>query len=179
MSELSEIGPELEIFLVRHGQSTANAEKVMQGWADYPLSEEGIMQARITGRYLNSTGVPVKAIYSSPLSRARRTAEEIGRRFAPQLHVELVDDLKDIDIGSLTDIPIGEARAEYPEFFDKRQSELSGFERFGGETFETFAERIRKGLGGIFQKHVGCRKRGYAGGLAGRIRYAFRNSFRT
>jgi broad specificity phosphatase PhoE len=154
MSDIMELGPELDIYLVRHGQSTANAEKVMQGWADYPLSEEGIIQARITGRYLYSTGVPVKGIYSSPLSRARRTAEEIARRFIPPLQVELVDNLKEVDIGSLTDIPIDEARVEFPDFFEVRQSELAGFERFGGEDVETFADRISKGLAEIFGNHV-------------------------
>jgi probable phosphoglycerate mutase len=154
MGDLLERGPELDIYLVRHGQSTANAEKVMQGWADYPLSEEGIIQARITGRYLYRSGVPIKGIYSSPLSRARRTADEIGRRFSPPIQVETIDDLKEIDIGSLTDMPIDEAQSEYPEFFSNRDSELSGFERFSGETLEKFAERIENGLFKVFAKHV-------------------------
>jgi broad specificity phosphatase PhoE len=154
MSRILEHGPELDIYLVRHGQSTANAEKVMQGWADYPLSEEGILQARIAGRYLQTTGVPIKAIYSSPLSRARRTAEEIGRRFIPPLKVELLDDLKEIDIGTLTDMPIADAKTEYPDFFSERKSELDEFERFGGETLGDFTQRIEDGLIKLFDKHV-------------------------
>ena len=154
MTDLLERGPELDIYLVRHGQSTANAEKVMQGWADYPLSEEGIIQARITGRYLYNSGIPIKGIYSSPLHRARRTAEEIARRFCPPLQVELVDDLKEIDIGSLTDMPIEEVQTEHPDFFAERDSDLSGFERFGGETVEKFGERIKNGLFKVLGKHI-------------------------
>jgi len=112
------------------------------------------MQARITGRYLYRSGIPIKGIYSSPLHRARRTAEEIARRFSPPRQVETIDDLKEIDIGSLTDMPIEEARAEYPDFFTRRQSELAGFERFGGETLEHFTERIKKGLITALGKHV-------------------------
>ena len=154
MSGILEHGPELDIYLVRHGQSTANAEKVMQGWADYPLSEEGILQARIAGRYLAATGVPLKAAYTSPLSRARRTAELIAGRFIPPARVEIVDELKEIEIGTLTDMPISEARTEYPDFFSARKSELDGFERFGGEKLEHFTQRIEDGLIKAFKRHV-------------------------
>src|SRR3712207_9239829 len=70
--------PELqELVLIRHGQSTANATGVWQGQLDFPLSEEGRRQARLTGRAL--AGESFDGIYSSPLSRAFETAEIISR----------------------------------------------------------------------------------------------------
>ena len=130
MTNIPEIGPELDIYIVRHGQSTANAEKVLQGWADYPLSQEGILQARVTGRYLVNSGVNLKAIYTSPLTRARRTAEEIARRFRPAVEVTAFDEFKEVDIGTLTDMPIEEARTEYNDFFQAVKVEFGDYECF-------------------------------------------------
>ena len=62
--------PEQEIFLIRHGQSTANASGVWQGQMEFPLSEEGRLQSRLAGNAI--TGQPFDAIYSSPLGRASR-----------------------------------------------------------------------------------------------------------
>lgn len=154
MSGLLEYGPELDIYIVRHGHSAANEERVMQGWADYPLSDLGIEQARNAGRYLAMSGVPVKAIYASPLSRARRTAEEIAVRFRPALDVITVDELKEISIGSLTDTPIKQAEIEHPKFFEERRAEMVGFDKFGGESMEAFTERVLNGLKIVFENHV-------------------------
>ena len=66
-----------ELLLVRHGQSTANANGVWQGQMEFPLSEEGRRQASLAGRAL--AGTDYDAIYSSPLARAFETAEIIAR----------------------------------------------------------------------------------------------------
>jgi broad specificity phosphatase PhoE len=71
--------PELrEMLLVRHGQSTANAQGIWQGQMDFPLSEEGRRQASLAGTALS--GEPFEGLYSSPLSRAFETAEIIRDR---------------------------------------------------------------------------------------------------
>ncbi len=153
MVNFTEIGPELDIYIVRHGQSIANADKLLQGWADYPLSEEGILQAKVTGRYLANTGVKLNRIYTSPLSRARRTADEIAKRFHPPVDVVTVEGLKEIDIGTLTDQPMDEARKEYPDFFKDANVQFDGFERFGGESRDKFEKRIADGLKHILDGH--------------------------
>lgn len=66
----------LEIALVRHGQSTANASGVWQGRLDFPLSDKGRAQARLTGEAFAADGL--EAIYASPLSRAHETARLIS-----------------------------------------------------------------------------------------------------
>jgi len=66
-----------EMVLVRHGQSTANAAGVWQGQLEFPLSDEGRLQARSVGKAL--AGERIDGIYSSPLSRAYETAEIIAR----------------------------------------------------------------------------------------------------
>ncbi len=66
----------LRLWLVRHGQSTWNAEGRIQGWADPPLSAQGQWQAeQIAGRLAS---VELAAIYTSTQQRAVQTAQAIG-----------------------------------------------------------------------------------------------------
>ncbi|MCD6345348.1 MAG: histidine phosphatase family protein [Anaerolineae bacterium] len=66
----------LRLWLVRHGQSTWNAEGRIQGWADPPLSAHGQRQAeQVAGRL---AAVELAAIYTSTLQRAAQTAQAIG-----------------------------------------------------------------------------------------------------
>lgn len=75
----------MEILLIRHGQS----ERPGGGQMDIPLSETGQAEARATGRMLKEAGIT--RIYSSPLSRALKTASiigsEIGREPVPDPHL--------------------------------------------------------------------------------------------
>ena len=84
-------------FFVRHGESTWNAARRVQGQSDVPLSEIGLAQAheaaaRVAGR-------PVGAVFASPLQRARRTAEIINA--ALELPMTLHDDLMEARLGVL------------------------------------------------------------------------------
>src|ERR1700722_15559886 len=62
--------------IVRHGQSTWNAEHRWQGLPDPPLSELGSEQARALAAELHD--VPLHAVYASDLQRARETAEAVA-----------------------------------------------------------------------------------------------------
>ena len=66
-------------YFVRHGESTWNVERRFQGQLDPPLSELGVLQAQSLARRLAQESRPA-AIVSSPLQRARNTAEIIGER---------------------------------------------------------------------------------------------------
>lgn len=63
------------VYFVRHGQSTHNAAPVFQG-PDSQLSEQGIAQAQVVAERL--AHVPFEALISSPLPRARQTAQAIA-----------------------------------------------------------------------------------------------------
>ena len=70
------------IGLLRHGQTNWNIDFRLQGVTDIPLNETGIEQARIAGEVLAqaaTTGDAWDLILSSPLSRARDTAEMVGQ----------------------------------------------------------------------------------------------------
>jgi uncharacterized phosphatase len=64
------------IYLVRHGETDWNRERRIQGATDIPLNDTGREQAAATGRLLSSR--TWDAIITSPLARARETAEIIG-----------------------------------------------------------------------------------------------------
>lgn len=63
----------VEIYLVRHGETDWNLQGRLQGQEDIPLNETGRKQAQACGEALR--GVEFHKIFSSPLSRARGTAE--------------------------------------------------------------------------------------------------------
>ncbi len=67
---------EQRAYIVRHGQTERSARHVYSGQTDVPLTALGRDQARRAGEILASAGID--AIFSSPLSRARDTAEAIA-----------------------------------------------------------------------------------------------------
>jgi broad specificity phosphatase PhoE len=77
-----------QVLIVRHGESTWNVERRWQGWLDAPLTDRGESQASVRARALAHEGVNPRVVYSSDLSRARRTAEII----AAHLEVPVVPD---------------------------------------------------------------------------------------
>ncbi|MCG9892982.1 MAG: histidine phosphatase family protein [Thermosynechococcaceae cyanobacterium MS004] len=65
------------VILVRHGETSFNAEGRVQGHIDIStLTEKGAAEARLVGQALQ--GIPIQAFYHSPLQRARQTAENIA-----------------------------------------------------------------------------------------------------
>ena len=69
-----------KLLLVRHGQTHANVDQVWHGHTDTPLNELGHQQAERLGEFFHNYLPQIHAIYSSPLQRARHTAERIGLR---------------------------------------------------------------------------------------------------
>jgi probable phosphoglycerate mutase len=78
------------VIIVRHGQSSYNAERVIQGRSDESvITEKGQSQARLLGEVLSSLNF--SAYYSSPLQRAKQTAEII-REYKPENPVITVEE---------------------------------------------------------------------------------------
>lgn len=66
------------LLLLRHAQSTWNAERRWQGWADAPLSELGREQSRAMAAWLEGLGVPFTAVVSSDMERSLETARTVA-----------------------------------------------------------------------------------------------------
>ena len=67
----------MKIYIIRHGETELNKQGLMQGITDAPLNASGREIAEISGR--NMRGIRFDACVSSPLCRARETAEIILR----------------------------------------------------------------------------------------------------
>lgn len=90
------------LILVRHGQTSANADGLLCGRADVPLTDLGVRQAKAVAAGI---GTPARVI-SSPLQRARDTAAAFGRP------VETDDRWIELDYGSLDLLALGDVPAE-------------------------------------------------------------------
>lgn len=77
------------LILLRHGQSTYNAENRFTGWVDSPLTDQGREEARKAAEVLASEGLAPDIVVTSVLERAITTAEvllhELGRSWIPVL----------------------------------------------------------------------------------------------
>ena len=65
----------MKIYVIRHGETNANKEGVLQGSSDWPLNENGIKLAKLTGQ--NMKDIKFDICYSSPLIRAKDTAKYV------------------------------------------------------------------------------------------------------
>lgn len=102
------------LYLIRHARSAWNAAGRMQGQADPPLDELGREQARALAAHLQPE--TFHAIYSSPLARARETAELIA---APHgLPIRFDDRLMERHLGEWTGLTGDEVNGRYPERAD-------------------------------------------------------------
>lgn len=66
-------GGKMEIYLIRHGETEWNTLRKLQGRSDTELNEVGIQLAQMTSKALED--IPFDVIYTSPLKRAKKTAE--------------------------------------------------------------------------------------------------------
>lgn len=142
-----------ELLLVRHGQSTANAQGVWQGQMEFPLSEEGRRQAALAGLALSRTAYD--AIYSSPLARAFQTAEIIARESGFAGEVVPVRGLVERHGGVLEGRTWAEQEQHNPEFARKFLS-LPEEERWafaGAETDEEVMARFEAAMDEIRAHH--------------------------
>jgi len=87
------------VTFLRHGESIGNVENRFQGHADFPLTDRGRAQARALAERWKSEGVTFDQAISSPLSRARETAEIICAALLVPL--ELDPDWMEINNGIL------------------------------------------------------------------------------
>ncbi len=142
-------GPATRVLIVRHGSTAHSAERRLSGRNDLPLNDVGTAQAAaLAARDFGAVDVVV----SSPLRRARQTAEAIA---TPRgLDVQLVDDLAEVDFGAFEGMTMGEARAAYPE---AAAAWLASIETAppGGESFAALARRVRRARDAVVAEHAG------------------------
>lgn len=89
----------MKLYVLRHGKTSWNALRKVQGAADIPLAKEGIDLAEKVGENLKD--VPFDLCFTSPLLRARQTAMLVLGRRAEQIPVISDKRIQEIDFGVL------------------------------------------------------------------------------
>jgi probable phosphoglycerate mutase len=130
------------VYLARHGQTAYNLEGRFQGQQAVPLDDTGRAQAAELAE--RAAGYGFRALWCSPLLRARETADVVARR----LGLEPVEDarLMETDAGYWTDRTFAEVRARAPEQFDAFVAGDPSFAFPGGESFAEQEERVSAAL---------------------------------
>jgi 2,3-bisphosphoglycerate-dependent phosphoglycerate mutase len=100
----------MEIVVIRHGESEANANNVVQGRGDYHLSRAGLAQAQRAALAL--AALPPGRVYVSPLTRARETAAVINRGHGAPFTV--LDDLIEYNLGEFEGLTPEEINLRFP-----------------------------------------------------------------
>jgi broad specificity phosphatase PhoE len=154
-----------ELWLVRHGETDWNREGLFQGHADIPLNETGLQQARATADALALAGKTFAALYSSPLSRARQTAEETARQLAMPLHLD--ERLREINQGEWTGKNYKMIRAQFgdPGKADGVHETIHS-RAPGGESVAEVAARLAAAASDIARQHPGQAVLIFSHGLA-------------
>lgn len=104
----------VRLTLIRHGQSVANAAGKLQGQMDFPLSTQGLNEAKAVGKWLADEDID--AIYSSDLSRAFQTAEEIAQHHT--IEVLKSPALREFHLGQFQGLTREEINGRFPEYMD-------------------------------------------------------------
>ncbi|BCX13227.1 MAG: phosphoglycerate mutase [Thermosynechococcus sp.] len=110
------------VIIVRHGESTFNVQERVQGHSDASaLTERGRWMAAQVALALR--GIPIRKIYTSPLKRAKETAEVIHAQLQnPELKPpHALDLLKEIALLAWEDLPFAEVKAQFPEDYRRWQ----------------------------------------------------------
>jgi phosphoserine phosphatase len=140
------------ILLIRHGQTEWNRVERFRGRVDVPLNDTGLRQAEATGRRVADMARPV-ALYSSPLSRAVKTAEAIGKHV--NLTVEIHPGLVDINYGDWHTLTPDEVRSQWPEMLETWYNQPHLAYIPGGESLGEIRVRAMRTVNDLASRHTG------------------------
>ena len=127
------------LYLVRHGRTAHNAGRRLLGREDVPLDGLGVRQAEALGRLPDLRDA--RRVVTSPLGRARDTAERIG----PPVSVD--ERWIEIDYGVFDGMRLEEA----PELWKQWSADLSYVPK-GGESIAAMAARVRKACDELWEE---------------------------
>lgn len=134
-----------QVYLARHGQTAYNHEGRFQGQQQVPLDDTGRAQAaELAGR---AAAYGFRALWCSPLLRARETADTVAARIGLQPKED--DRLMETDAGDWTDLSFVEVRAQAPERFDAFAAADPSFAFPGGESFAQQEVRVSAALADV------------------------------
>lgn len=128
-----------KVFLIRHGETDFNQEHRLQGTMAVSLNNNGRLQAKALGLYLKHH--PIDALFSSPLTRARQTADFIGQALNLAVHDE--PRLGEIAFGDKFEgLTFPEIQAKYPDEYRMWKSGDMSYIVPNGESRRSVQQRM-------------------------------------
>lgn len=135
--------------VIRHGETAANAENIIQGQTDVPLNASGEEQARRLGRRWR--GRRFDAVYSSDLSRALRTAELV----LPEQPPTPAPELREMDLGAWCGLTTAEVAERFPDEWAAFRSGSLSCRATGGESRRDVFRRMERFFADMAGRHAG------------------------
>ena len=138
------------IIFLRHGQAKNNTERILAGRTEgIPLTDVGIKQAEHTAKLLEQMNI--SGIYSSPIQRAKHTAEIVGKHNS--IDVMTDDRLIELDMGKFTGVPYDEIFTSHGNVFMKFYNGELEIAHNGVETFSEVKKRVLGIVDHVIEKH--------------------------
>ena len=139
------------LYLLRHGETAWNAQRRIQGVSDTPLNEIGLAQARALIPSLKDR--PLAALYTSPLRRARQTADILSEGLGG---LPVIEDerLAELDQGELEGMDISEIKERYNGFWSTWQKTPADAQTPGGESLPQLQERAWAAVESFRERHA-------------------------
>ena len=139
-----------QIIFLRHGQAKNNTDRILAGRTPgVPLTDTGIKQAEQTGKLLEDMNI--SAIYSSPIQRAKHTAEIVGEHNSVDVIID--DRLIELDMGKFTGVPYDEIFSSHGNVFMKFYNGELEIAHNGVETFADVKKRVLGIVDHVIEKH--------------------------
>lgn len=133
------------LYAIRHGESLANATAAHAGWAQVPLTEKGIEQAKRTAALIQD--VRFDKVITSDLLRAIQTAEYA----LPGCRKERDARLREISVGSLSGRFLTDCEAELGSLYLRHRHDHN-FTAYGGENMDDLRRRVADFLNDLCQE---------------------------
>lgn len=130
--------------LLRHGKTTWNEEKRIQGSGNSALTEKGVADSRKWARFLTTVPIVWHRLLVSPLQRTIDTAEIINERLGLPLH--LADGFREMDWGEWEGLTLEEIRTVSHHDFIERIRCGWDFRPPGGESRREVLQRVTLSL---------------------------------
>ena len=142
-----------KLCLIRHGETSWNAERRLQGHTDIPLNATGMLQARQMAQALKDIKLTFDVLYTSDLKRAADTANAVVELFGVDAQVD--SELRERHFGALQGLSIGEAPLKRPDIWQAHTARDLEHDLEGGESIQKFALRVQNALDKIQARHTG------------------------
>ncbi|MEU7892388.1 bifunctional RNase H/acid phosphatase [Nonomuraea sp. NPDC049152] len=140
------------LLLLRHGETPLSAERRFSGLGDAELTANGLAQAAAAARRLAAPPYRIDVIVSSPLKRARQTAEAVAGLVG--VEVEVDEGLRETDFGAWEGRTFTEIQREWPDELAAWLADPS-VSPPQGESFDEVARRVEEARDRLIERYEG------------------------